>query len=204
MPPGPIAFRTKQLLLIAGPPSSGKTTLLERMHRGDVPALCEQLGLGDPGAWTHVAATDLGRIQEPMIDRLVIHYDMLAQRTPHGFRHIPELLSGSARTVILTLMADSESLSRRTRTRLIDAVTAVFRHPLELRPRVRRVRRLWRRHRVYRSEASVRALYQRWFDLTSQYPIAAHWLFDSRVRGATAATIFDAGWSRILLDMERS
>jgi hypothetical protein len=56
---------------------------------------------------------------------------------------------------------------------------------------------------VYRSDASVSALYREWFELTSGYPVAAHWLFDSSVAGTLAAETLDSGWSRMLVEAKR-
>jgi len=198
-----VTFRTNHLVIIAGPPCAGKSTLLSRISEGLVPVLCEQLGLVDPLTWNHVAGTNLHRIQESVIDRLVVHYDLLAQRTPDGWRHLPELIDGAGHVVILTLWTDSESLRRRNKVRLVDGVSAVFRNPLGARQRLKRLRRIWRRHHVFRTNARVLQLYNNWFEFSSRYPVAAHWLFDSSVRGTTAAESFDSASSRMPVPMKR-
>jgi hypothetical protein len=177
---GATILRTNHLLLIAGPPCAGKTTLVSGIRDGRLSELWKQFGLNEPLLWTYRDATELARESEPFIDRLVVHYDLLAQRRPEGgYRHLPEIVRAAGHTVLLTVRAHPDSLAQRSRFRLASELSSLIRNPVFLRPRLKRLNRIWRRHRVLRSPASVARLYDDWFRFSSMLPVAAHWVLDS-------------------------
>lgn len=199
-----LKFRANHLLLVAGPPTSGKSTLLAGIANGSLSTLREQLAFGDPRTWTVVNATSLYNVEGPLVDRLVVHYDLLAQRTPTGFRNVTELIDRAGDLVILTLWTDAESLRARNWARIVEGVSTFPLRPSQARQRIFRLRRLWRRHRVFRSRDRVLQLYREWLGVASKYPSAPHWIVNSTtVAGTASAQTLEAARTGLLAELSQ-
>lgn len=188
--------RANHLIVIAGPPCVGKTTLVARIRGGGLSSLCGQIGIRDPTLWMYRDATELARMPEA-VDRLVVHYDFMAQRLPHGYRYLPEMIARAETVVFLTLSTSPDILRRRSRARLAGGFTSLFHNPLRAPERFARLRRIWKRHRALRQSPRVVRLYEDWFDFTSTYPTAPHWVVDATETWAVAAERFEIARSRM-------
>jgi hypothetical protein len=194
-----VTIRTKDLLVIAGPPCAGKTTFISRIRAGRLPSLCEQIGLRDPDQWTYLNATDLARTSQSFIDRLAVHYDLIVQRSPRGYRHLPQMIGQACNVVLLTLWTDPQMLRRRSRARLLGAVSSFTLDPLHPREKLKHLRKMWRRYQILRDAKNAFALYNDWFDFASRYPNAPHWVFNPSSGGATVAERFETAQDNILV-----
>jgi 2-polyprenyl-3-methyl-5-hydroxy-6-metoxy-1,4-benzoquinol methylase len=151
--------RIRHLLVIAGPTSSGKSTLLDRL-RSD-PSLRSDMGLGDTN-WT--IPTDN---QEPLptgpIDGLVLHYDLLRpyNRSTKTYCRDPrcDFFEVADKITVLTLMSPREVLRRRL-------VTSRKKSPW-------RSRRLSARHRAlherYGDSGFLQEWYAQWFAFCDRF-----------------------------------
>ena len=105
--------RIGHLVVVAGPTSAGKSTLIERL-RSD-PAVRARIGL-DEGGWlfdnAHLAALPNGPIE-----RLVLHYDILRPwgRSIRSYGRDPalDLLDVAERVTVLTLMASPATMLKQ-------------------------------------------------------------------------------------------
>lgn len=70
-------FKIDQLIIIGGPSCAGKSFLIKKILQGDCPSLSEQLGVTIPFSWLYVEARQLAHMHQQMIERLVVHYDLL-------------------------------------------------------------------------------------------------------------------------------
>lgn len=109
--------RIGRLLVVAGPPSVGKSTLLAAVRAGGAPQVVERLGLGDPARWRPIDAARLRHVAEPCLDQVLLHYNFLsaAMRRTQSFerdeRLDPVALAGHV--AYLTLWADPPDLLRQ-------------------------------------------------------------------------------------------
>lgn len=67
--------RIKKMLVVSGPTSSGKSTLVKKLLAGTLPQLEEKLGLTDISTWKSTSAGRLGTLTEAYIERLIFEYD---------------------------------------------------------------------------------------------------------------------------------
>ncbi len=110
-------LRVGDLLLVAGPTSSGKSTLIEKIQTGDAPALCEHLGLSDGAAWPMMSAFDMGRQREPEVARALFHYDTLRPFMRSAHVHARDVTLDVLRTAdrvrVLTIWTPPSVLRQR-------------------------------------------------------------------------------------------
>lgn len=175
-----IMLHIKQLVIISGLSCVGKTTLLDRIQKGEMQLLCEQLDINDPLLWTYVDADNLPKLPQNFMGNLVVHYDIYTQYSKkNGFNYLPEIIRKSEKVVLLTLYTTPKILLKRNKLRLFEAFASLFRTPKKYKLIILRLRKLWKKHRVYRKYARISALYDEWFDFCDAYCAASHWIVDS-------------------------
>jgi len=69
--------RIDRLVLVAGPTASGKSTLIERLRRNELPEVAGRAGIGDGAAWRFGSAKDLPQLRQVHLSKLLFHYDFL-------------------------------------------------------------------------------------------------------------------------------
>jgi len=120
-------FQIDQLIIIGGPSCSGKSFLIEKIQQGDCPRLREQLGIANPSSWLYVRDMQLARIRQPIIERLVVHFDFYTHHLQeNGFNYIDELINNSDRIIILTLYVPPKILIQRINSRLLGCLKSLF------------------------------------------------------------------------------
>jgi len=193
---------TKRLIVIAGLPCAGKTTLLSRMREGEYPSLCQQLRLDDPLLWTYVNAVQLPEISHSTVEQMVLHYDIYTQRSPKGYDSLSELMSKSDNIVLLTLWTSPEILLRRSRSRLIRTFIALVLRPKEYRSVRSHLRGHWQLQLVYRDSLRVLRLYHKWFEFCRVCCLPTHWILDCNARNMTMAQTFEEAKVSMLARMK--
>lgn len=176
--------RVEKLMILAGPPACGKTTVLRALQEGKLPEIARRLGMENPAGWPLAAARELDSMPETM-ERLLLHYDLLRQRKNAGVGETYdadpslEIMRLAGETTMVTIWTPIEALCERVGGRG---------KPLrELWERLRGkghsagVRKLTIVRETYRNSADVTACYMRWFDFCKTRRLAAHWVMDTSV-----------------------
>jgi SAM-dependent methyltransferase len=157
--------RIGDLVVVAGPLGAGQGALIERLRRGELSGLAEQIGLDPGAAWQSCRGRDLERLTEPVVPKLLLHYDLPGATLDSG--EDPLTLTATAeRVTFVTLWCSAEALRRG-----LDGE--------ELPASVRRGRLFQgRRHQqiraIYADPTQVDACYQSWLERLRQYPHARH------------------------------
>lgn len=147
-------FRTKQLIILGGPSCVGKTTLLARVRQGDCPRLCEQLGIDQPSAWQHIGANRIPAIDQPVVERLIVHQDIYGLYLDAKSQvNLREIITGSDRCTTVTLYTSTTALKWRLRQRLMSRIRKYWLHRSDLFGHIRRIPEVGRiqlaKRRVY-------------------------------------------------------
>ncbi|HSJ96979.1 MAG TPA: methyltransferase domain-containing protein [Myxococcota bacterium] len=154
--------RIGRLVVVTGPTSSGKSTMIEQLQNHQAPELAKRLGIEDGSTWTALMSNRLHEPSEPRMEKVLYHYDFLRPYLRGARIHSRdeglELLDLAEQVTFLTIWCPPEVLGDRLEKRSIVPKTG---------PRGFRGRK---RHLVirdeYRDPAKVRAHYRRWFDFT--------------------------------------
>jgi len=139
--------RIHRLLVIAGPSCAGKSTFLRKLENGSYPHLTQRLNVGDPSQLTTVYAKDAVDFDYRAHRNVLFHYALpflsFRQKTLKGYEQDRRLdILGRADWVtIISLFADSETIHKRIRKRLIKLVFSLIRRPFSPAPQ-REFRRL--------------------------------------------------------------
>jgi len=159
-PPGRLVVaaerrRIDELVLVAGPTGSGKSTLIEALQRGREKALAERLALGEGADWPMMSAWDLVGQRDPHVPRALFHYDTLRpfERSAHvhAKERALEVIDTARRTRVVTLWTPQPVLLER------------FEREGKLDRKSRGKRRLRAIHRLFSDRERVVAHYREWF-----------------------------------------
>ena len=172
-------FRTNHLIILGGPPCVGKTSLIQNIRQGGA-VLPEQLGIANPALWLYVNASELPRLNQFLVKRLVLHYDFYTRYAPkQGFCYLDELPNQADNVLVLTLCASPQNLLQRNRNRLREAISSFFGRDKTYGKKVYDLYRLWQTQQFYRDGLNVFDLYSKWFQGCHTWGVMNHWLIDS-------------------------
>ena len=186
----------KELIIIGGPSCAGKTFLIDKLCRGEFPALRGQLGLADPSSWHYLEARNVAETDGGAM-RLVLHVDLYAHSVKQdAFACLSDLISRADRVVVLTIHASPKLLMRRMRSRLIKSIGELFcpgtyrekRHSAV----ARYIGRLWRKQKAYNRGFST-VLYRRWFAFLRAESLSKHWVLESTASETLIAEELNVG-----------
>jgi len=151
--------RIEDLIVIAGPTSSGKSTLIDRLRGGEEPDLARYLGLDDPVSIPAYNAFDLIEPRPPQLEQLIFHYDLMRpfQRSAHvhGRDEALDILGSGRRVRVLTIYIPPQQL----RAQLEQAVIT----PKTRRGKFRGNSRKAAIHKMYADSDRVHGWYQDFF-----------------------------------------
>jgi hypothetical protein len=156
--------RVKELVVVTGPTSSGKSTLISQLTRGEQPRLAEALGIEDPSRWPSAGSKEIKQLGEPELDGLVFHYDFLRpylrSAKTHDRDEALHLLDTAERVTFVTIWRPPEALRDQLQRGEIEPRTKFGRY------------RGSKRHRLlaaeYEDPAQICAHYRRWFEFTQR------------------------------------
>ena len=179
--------RLEHLVIVAGAPASGKSTLIDGLVAGRFPELAAELGAGDPCTWQclSAAACDGARCGP----HTCLHYDLSRPWTmrfaSQGYAGDPALLIWPLfeRVSVLTVWAPPDVIESRSRSRRVQPAGAPGR-PGGLRHRwqraiLRRSLGLQPVARFYRDPEQVTAWYAAWTRYAENRPATRCLLVDT-------------------------
>ncbi len=153
------AWRIDELLLVTGPTSAGKSTLIRRLLAGELGEVAKQAGLDDPASWIETDAEHLRDLGTPKIDRLLYHYDFLRPflRGPNEHRRdrTLDVLARTRELTTLTIWKPAEQLLRQHQEGVIGPKTQGG--------KFRGKKRQLQIAEAYQDPDQVRVLYENWF-----------------------------------------
>ncbi len=169
-----------QLIVIAAPSCAGKSYLINKIKKGECSHLCEQIGIDDPSLWHYTHLKKLMYMRQPIIERLVVHYDLSANYLQYNnFNNLNELINKSGRVVTLTLNVSQELLIKRNYLRLRKSIfhLMVKKGITQRIDVLKRIERLLKIRKYYKRELSY-LMYEKWSKYIFQSNINNHWQLD--------------------------
>ena len=159
------------LVVLAGPAGAGKSHLLNALRSGEHASIAAAIGLNDPGAgaWPKIEARRLHQLDEPRLERLVLHYNFLSPfyRSARSYERDEalDLLDAAERLTFVTVWAPSQVLLQR-----FDQAKAGAMVDGEYLSRSRHADI----KASYQNPAAVKMFYQRWFEYVRKRGAAHH------------------------------
>jgi GTPase SAR1 family protein len=107
------------LVIVAGVPTSGKTTVITRLISGSLPELADKLSFDNKRQWTISGYGDLHRHRELDIPGMILHYNIttpMIQNERLGYNGgLVDLMRSAKHISVVTLWCTADELSRRYR-----------------------------------------------------------------------------------------
>jgi hypothetical protein len=151
------------LILVGGTSSSGKSTLIERLSRAELPQIAKEIGMDLSQTWVYSDPTRIRNIEAEKIQNMVYHYDILRTFNSDTYTYSREqgtdIIDCSDRRTVVTIWCDPALMCQRKESEIRDGM------------------RHWRRRRI----RNAQALYQDGNRLAQQYQ---KWLAYCRQKGA--------------------
>ncbi len=173
---------------MAGASCSGKSTLAERLTKGQLPGLATTLGLNSALPYYPLYGRDWDEVHDAPSDRVLVQYD-LTDRNPFAEEgalrdETLELLKQAQTVTFLTVWEYPEELERRLTNRFKDRGGIAFTVAQQLRKRG--LQRAWhslqrfrQRQRLFKQPDGLWQLYQAWFVSSARLSNAQHWILRS-------------------------
>ena len=115
--------RIKKLIVIAGPTSSGKSTLIQKLQDHTAPTIAAAVGIEKGMKVEHTSANGLARYLKEKVDTLLFHYDILRpferSAKTHDRDEALDILDTAEDIVILTLWTPPDILRKQFEERKI-------------------------------------------------------------------------------------
>jgi len=158
--------RIDRLVVVAGPTSSGKSTLIAQLQSGAQGEVAAHVGIRDGTEWPHAGSKELASLNRPVVPKLLFHYDFLRPYLRSAKVHARDegldVFDCAERVTTLTLICSAEQLRRQIRAGEIAPRTFFGRH---VGPRRHRLL-----EREYADADRLREHYRRWFAHLAQRP----------------------------------
>jgi len=162
------------LLVVGGPTSSGKKTIMARFMSNQMPELAKALGTPDATVWgERLNANHLDKPDDqPVRSHVMLHYDIMRpfMRSTRVYERdeAMDLLSCAKRITFLTVATPSERLFKQITAAEIDKK---FARSGKAKNRHLRIREM------YQDPAKVKEIYSTWIDFTKQHS-DTHWMIE--------------------------
>ncbi|MGF7158520.1 SAM-dependent methyltransferase [Rhodoligotrophos appendicifer] len=157
--------RIDNLVVIAGPTSAGKSTLLENISNGTRKEIAQQLGIDDPKSWVTAGIRSLPPLDGTGSRNLILHYDITRRQFGNPIARsqydLHDLISIADKVTFLTLKLPQDRLLRQHEdgTMKPQTVAGHFKGT----PKHKKIAEM------YGSPEMVESLYQEWFEVSGKY-----------------------------------
>ena len=166
--------RIRRLVVIAGPTSAGKSTLMDKIQQGQLETLCERIDLDERDKWEPKELYEIIRDSRNELDRIMMHYDFTTRLKWNmnlcAMTDFMDIVRSADRVSIVTLWTEPEQLREQFEENEIQ------RH-VEARGEMPTNRKTLRLREDYQDPANILRHYQDWFQFAqsltkSQYIVS--------------------------------
>jgi hypothetical protein len=178
----------EKLILISGPPCSGKTTVIEQLKDGVSQDLASCLGIADTSKWNFFERNDWDRLIGSNSSRLVyennfLHYFKIKELYHLGNDDWLKLLSNSKEISFVTMWTSPQILQKRIKLRKKLRRSGVMRSSkflniFKIRQRRDVLIRFNKLEKFYNT-SKVHFYYKKWFEFCDGFEAVAHWVVDT-------------------------
>jgi len=119
--------RIGELVVVAGATGSGAAALARQLASGQAPEVAAQVGTGDGSSFRLVDANELSEFSEPVVERMLLHYDILRPHRrsakTHARDEVMDVLRCAQRVSFVTLWRSPELLRRSYESEPVSLLT---------------------------------------------------------------------------------
>ena len=106
-----------RMVVVAGPTSAGKSTLIKNLEQGKVPAIATAVGIDKPADWVSAGLTSLQDFDQSGKRNLILHYDITRRQFGNPIARsqydLHDLIGLANQVTFLTIEAPRERLRQQ-------------------------------------------------------------------------------------------
>ena len=157
--------RINRLIVVTGPTSAGKSTLMKRIITGKAPEVADRLGMDDVNSWEAMDIYDLGADSRDEINNVIIHYDFLSRLKVHCQDHqmieLLDVVRAAKEVKFVTIWTKPDELREQFEENEIKAY-------IRVRGKEPTSRKTIRLQKEYQDPNAIHQYYSTWFDFASR------------------------------------
>jgi energy-coupling factor transporter ATP-binding protein EcfA2 len=158
-------LRIDNMIVVAGPTSSGKSTLIENLRQARAPEVARALGISDMADWIAADMSMLSELGKSGKRNLILHYDITRRQFGNPIARsqydLHDLIGIANKVTFLTIQVPQETLLLQHEEGVIKPQTKGGRFTGNVKHA--KIARMYRRRDV------VDSLYEQWFRIASRY-----------------------------------
>ncbi len=162
-----------RMVVVAGPTSAGKSTLIKNLEQGKVPAIAKAVGIENSAEWASAGLTSLGEYDQSGRRSLILHYDITRRQFGNPIARsqydLHDLIGLANHVTFLTIAAPRERLRQQHETAMSRPDAPGHRAGTAKHEKITE---------MYKRADVVDSLYEQWYATTDRYK-AAHFTVDS-------------------------
>ena len=173
--------QSKQLLILAGPSCSGKSTLLKKISEGQLaPSIYKQLQIKDLSILPVLEDRDIRQMAFEQFDgSTILHYDLFNNYINQNYhQNILQIIEKFDCVTIITLFVPSKVLLNRIQIRLIQVLIKLCLKPSYFRVGLAYFDYQWNKYQKYLRSDIANQLYREWDEFTRADWVSSHWVLN--------------------------
>ena len=174
----------KEIIIFAGTCASGKTTVIEKINKGELP-FDDRIKIDAFSDWDYYIQykhyREKNKFKRNKSERVILHHDIYGQRIvmQNDFELLSELINSFDKVSIVTLTTSASELKKRIAMRLIKTIIRMILNPKNYKIEIFRCKRHYQVYKNYNNPDTLKNLYGDWFEYVRTLKIDNHWIVNS-------------------------
>jgi GTPase SAR1 family protein len=175
-----------QLLILAGPSGTGKSTLIKAIKQDKLPShISQKLNIKNLSILPNFQDDDFQQLisqlkSQKQVKSIIVYYDLYNNYSDKNYhKKLLKIIQHFEEVVVVTVFVPNHILIKRIRLRIIKTFIKECLKPLNSKFKSPYIRYQWNKYQGYTKTNVASKIYEEWFEFTASEWVSSHWLLDS-------------------------